>query len=113
VDDSIVRGTTSKKIIELIREAGAREVHLRIAAPPTISPCFYGIDTPRKEDLIASRMSVTEIEKFLQVQSLRYLSMEEINRGLGIQKRMCDACFTGDYPVIPKDPAPQKSTSLQ
>jgi amidophosphoribosyltransferase len=110
VDDSIVRGTTSKKIIELIREAGAREVHLRIAAPPTISPCYYGIDTPNKEHLIAARMSEQEIQHYLQVESLRYLSVEEIHSKLSQKKSMCDACFTGRYPVIPQDPVATKST---
>lgn len=109
VDDSIVRGTTSRKIIELILEAGAREVHLRIAAPPTISPCYYGIDTPRKEDLIAARMTQPEIAKFLGVSSLRYLTMKEIYDGLGVKKKMCDACFTEKYPVPPKDPVLSKS----
>ncbi len=112
VDDSIVRGTTSRKIIELIREAGAKEVHLRIAAPPTVAPCYYGIDTPRKEDLIASRMSVPEIQKYLQVSSLRYLSIENLYAGLGVKKKMCDACFTEKYPVIPKDPIASKSSQL-
>lgn len=112
VDDSIVRGTTSRKIIELLREAGAKEVHLRIAAPPTIAPCYYGIDTPRKEDLIAARLSVSEIAQFLKVNSLRYLSTDEMYRGLSIKKSMCDACFTEKYPVAPKDQLPFKSATL-
>jgi len=112
VDDSIVRGTTSRKIIELILEAGAKEVHLRIAAPPTISPCYYGIDTPRKEDLIAARMTQPEIAKFLGVSSLRYLTMKEIYEGLGVKKKMCDACFTEKYPVFPKDPVPSCKSNL-
>src|SRR4030095_13137289 len=76
IDDSIVRGTTSKKIVRMVREAGAREVHVRISCPPTISPCYYGIDTPNKSDLIAAQMSVEEIRKFIEADSLGYLSLE-------------------------------------
>jgi amidophosphoribosyltransferase len=112
VDDSIVRGTTSKKIVDMIRSAGAKEVHLRISAPPTMHPCFYGIDTPTKEELIASRMSVAEIAKFVGADSVGYLSREGLHaavRGLSIDEAraalaaktttQCDACFSGDYPI--------------
>ena len=110
VDDSIVRGTTSRKIIQILKEAGAKEVHLRISAPPTKSPCYYGIDTPEKDQLIAANKSVEEIEKFLQVNSLRYLNAETMYEKLSIKRPMCDACFTEKYPVIPEHlkEAPQK-----
>ncbi len=102
VDDSIVRGTTSKKIVELLRFAGAKEIHMRISAPMTTHPCHYGIATPTKEELIASGMSLAQIQQFLNVDSLAYLSMPGMYRafsGEGPQSRMCDACFTGNYPV--------------
>lgn len=103
IDDSIVRGTTSRKINQLLKEAGAKEIHLRIAAPPTISPCYYGIDTPRKEELIAANKSLAEIKDFLQVDSLEYLEMSEIYHSLQIKQKMCDACFTEKYPVTPEN----------
>ncbi|MCA9507660.1 MAG: amidophosphoribosyltransferase [Myxococcales bacterium] len=102
VDDSIVRGTTSKKIVELLRLAGASEVHMRISAPMTTHPCHYGIATPTKEELIASRKSVDEIAFFLNVDSLAYLSikgMYEAFSQAGNNANMCDACFSGNYPV--------------
>jgi amidophosphoribosyltransferase len=100
VDDSIVRGTTSKKIVAMLRRAGAREVHLRISAPPTIDPCFYGIDTPDKEDLIASHKSVEEIREFIGVNSLGFLSLEGLYRAVSSTRgKFCDACFTGEYPI--------------
>jgi len=114
VDDSIVRGTTCKKLVKMLRAAGARELHLRVSAPPTRGPCFYGIDTPRKEDLIAARLSVSEIAAHLGVDSLGYLSIEGLYRaveatpvlapggpdGSGISGgRFCDACFSGRYPI--------------
>ncbi len=100
IDDSIVRGTTSKKIVKMIRDAGAKEVHVRISSPPTTGPCFYGIDTPNKDELIASNQSVDEIRKFIGADSLGYLSPQglywfEKNHG----EWFCDACFTGDYPL--------------
>ena len=100
VDDSIVRGTTSRKLISMIRQAGAREVHMRISSPPTTHPCFYGIDTPTREELIASAHSVEEIRTYLSADSLAYLS----HAGLfaftgGRAEGFCDACFTGRYPV--------------
>jgi amidophosphoribosyltransferase len=99
VDDSLVRGTTSKKIVEILRRAGAKEVHLRISAPPTTDPCYYGIDTPSKDELIASSRSVAEIQKFIDVDTLAFLSREGMFRA--VRKdigTMCDACFSGDYP---------------
>jgi len=100
IDDSIVRGTTSRKIIRMLRDAGAKEVHLRISSPPTISPCYYGIDTPTRTELIASSNSVEEIRRFIEADSLAYLSREGMYVFFNGQKRgFCDACFTGDYPV--------------
>lgn len=104
VDDSIVRGTTSKKIVEMMRDAGAKEVHMRISSPPTKHSCFYGIDTPCEDELLASKMSPDEIGKFIGVDSLAYISIDGLYRAVGAAKReknpkFCDACFTGDYPV--------------
>jgi amidophosphoribosyltransferase len=106
VDDSIVRGTTSRKIVSMVRAAGAREVHLRISSPPTTGPCHYGIDTPRRSELIASSHSVEEICKFIQADSLGYLSRDGMYRAVGdLGAQLCDACFTGSYPVpIPREP---------
>jgi amidophosphoribosyltransferase len=99
VDDSIVRGTTMRKLVKLIRAAGAAEVHLRIASPPVTNPCFYGIDTPVRQELIASSHSVEEIQTYLRVDSLAYLSMEGLLEAAGATDNYCDACFTGNYPV--------------
>ena len=102
VDDSIVRGTTSRKIVAMIRAAGAKEVHLRISCPPTTGPCHYGIDTPRRSELIASSHSVEEIARFIQADSLGYLSRDGMYRAVGDpQAPFCDACYTGNYPVPP------------
>ena len=105
VDDSIVRGTTSRKIVQMVREAGATEVHLRISSPPTTHSCFYGIDTPTREQLIASHNTVEEIRKYVGADSLGYLSLEDLETaakdGDGGQG-FCYACFTGNYPVAPK-----------
>jgi amidophosphoribosyltransferase len=98
VDDSIVRGTTSRKIVKMLRDAGAREVHLRISSPPTRWPCFYGIDTPSRGELIASSHSSEEISRYITSDSLGYLSVEGLHRAIGGQG-YCDACFSGDYPV--------------
>jgi amidophosphoribosyltransferase len=109
VDDSIVRGTTSMKIVEMVRNAGAREVHMRIAAPPTTDPCFYGIDTPDKDKLLASRYDVAGMAKFIGVDSLAFLSIDGLYRAMGLPGRdplnptFCDACFTGDYPIALDD----------
>ncbi len=105
IDDSIVRGTTSRKIVEMVRDAGAREVHMRISSPPTAHSCFYGIDTPSTEELLAHSKSVKEICKFIGADSLAYVSIDGMYRAMGETKRnneapqFCDACFTGDYPV--------------
>lgn len=100
IDDSIVRGTTSQKIVRMVRAAGAREVHLRVSCPPTIGPCYYGIDTPKKEELIASSHSVEEIARFVGADSLAYLSHEGMMAAVeDTGDRYCSACFTGNYPV--------------
>jgi|YNPMSStandDraft_1061717.scaffolds.fasta_scaffold10997_2 amidophosphoribosyltransferase len=101
VDDSIVRGTTSRKIVRMVRGAGAREVHLRISCPPTISPCYYGVDTPRKRELIAAHNSVEAIRKFVEADSLGYLSLEALRRAVDDDERPvhCYACYTGVYPT--------------
>lgn len=100
VDDSIVRGTTSKKIVALVREAGAREVHVRISCPPTISPCYYGVNTPKKAELIAAQMSVEEVRKYIEADSLGYLSMEGMMQAMGFDRdSVCAACWDGKYPT--------------
>jgi amidophosphoribosyltransferase len=100
VDDSIVRGTTSRKIVRMVREAGAREVHVRISCPPTISPCYYGVDTPTKEELIASSNTPEEICRFLGADSLGYLSMTGLKQAVGdTQGNFCTSCYTGVYPT--------------
>lgn len=100
VDDSIVRGTTSKKLVAMLRQAGAREIHLRVSSPPTTNPCFYGIDTPDKHELIAAKHSIEEIAAYIGVDSLAYLSIEGLYRAVeSTQGKFCDACFTGNYPA--------------
>jgi len=100
VDDSIVRGTTSRKIVRMVRQAGAREVHLRISCPPTISPCFYGVDTPTKSELIASNHTVEEIRRFVEADSLGFLSLGSLRKAMADDKHeYCYACYTGDYPT--------------
>jgi len=100
IDDSIVRGTTSRKIVKMVRAAGAREVHMRISCPPTISPCFYGVDTPTKKELIASSHTVQEIGKYIEADSLAYLSYEGMLRAVGgSETEFCTACYTGRYPL--------------
>jgi len=103
VDDSMVRGTTSRKIVKMIRDARAKEVHMRISSPPSISPCFYGIDTPTKEELIASSHRVEEINNYITSDSLSYLSLEGLYKAVGETTGFCDACFTGKYPVKVED----------
>lgn len=101
VDDSIVRGTTSKKIVEMVREAGAKEVHMRISCPPTAHSCYYGVDTPDRDHLIAAHMSVEEIANAIGVDSLGYLSLEGMLESCGIDaSRSCNACWTGKYPTL-------------
>jgi amidophosphoribosyltransferase len=100
IDDSLVRGTTSKKIIQILREAGAKEVHLRIASPATISPCYYGVDTPQKSQLIAANMSTEEIRKFVGADTLAYLSLDGLFKSLGkTGDTFCAACFNEKYPT--------------
>jgi amidophosphoribosyltransferase len=101
IDDSIVRGTTSKKIVRLIRNAGAKEVHMRISCPPTISPCFYGVDTPSKKHLIAANKTIEEIRAYIGADSLAYLSLEGLKKacGEGEVTSYCSACYTGHYPT--------------
>ena len=100
IDDSIVRGTTSRKIVKMLRDAGAKEVHLRISAPPILHPCFYGIDTPNKEELIAHTNNLEETRQYLAADSLAYLSLEKMMEVLeNGKKKFCSACFDGNYPV--------------
>ncbi len=110
VDDSVVRGTTSRKIKEMILDAGAKEVHFRIASPPTAWPCFYGVDTPQREKLLAATMSEEEMREHLNVDSLKFISLDGLYRAVGEAKgrnkaspQYCDACFSGEYPVEPAD----------
>jgi amidophosphoribosyltransferase len=104
VDDSIVRGTTSRKIVKMLRDAGAREVHVRISAPPTTHPCFYGIDTPTRSELIAASHTPEEIGKYLTCDSIGYLSAEGMHAVVRTAaegpNRHCDACFTGEYSTV-------------
>jgi len=100
IDDSIVRGTTSKKIVQMVREAGAKEIHVRISCPPTVSPCYYGVDTPNKSELIASQMSVNEICQYIGADSLGYLSLEGMIEASGLKPNsVCVACWNEDYPT--------------
>lgn len=110
VDDSVVRGTTSRKIKEMILDAGAKEVHFRIASPPTAWPCFYGVDTPQREKLLAATMSEEEMRDHLGIDSLKFISLDGLYRAVGEAKgrdpnapQYCDACFSGEYPVEPRD----------
>jgi amidophosphoribosyltransferase len=111
VDDSIVRGTTSRKIVRMVREAGAVQVHVRISCPPTISPCYYGVDTPTREELIASRNSVEQIREFLGADSLGYLSLGSLRQAVEDRRgTYCLACYTGEYPTdaVQQEIAPAK-----
>ena len=113
VDDSIVRGTTSRKIIRMLRDAGAKEVHMRISSPATISPCYYGIDTPTRSELIASTNSVEEIRRYIEADSLAYLSNEGMYAYFGGRREgFCDACFTAKYPVHFEDEGHTKQLHL-
>ena len=110
VDDSVVRGTTSRKIKDMILEAGAAEVHFRIASPPTAWPCFYGVDTPERAKLLAATMTEDEMRDWIGVNSLKFISLDGLYRAAGEaggrnpqQPQFCDACFSGDYPVVPAD----------
>jgi amidophosphoribosyltransferase len=109
VDDSIVRGTTSKKIVQMVRQAGAKEVHMRISSPPTAHPCYYGIDTPAQEKLLAHNYSVAEMADLIGVDSLAFISLDGLYRAMGepgrdpAQPQFCDACFSGEYPTALPD----------
>jgi amidophosphoribosyltransferase len=115
IDDSIVRGTTSRKLVKMVRNAGAREVHMRISCPPTVSPCFYGVDTPRRAELIAATHSLEEIRKYLNADSLAYLSLDGLTKAVreGTSK-YCTSCYTGVYPVaFPRDEAAYLQLALK
>jgi amidophosphoribosyltransferase len=105
VDDSIVRGTTSRKIVEMVRAAGAKEVHMRISSPPTTHSCYYGIDTPERGKLLAAQHDLVEMARIIGVDSLAFISLDGLYRALGKPNRdpakpaYCDACFTGDYAI--------------
>jgi amidophosphoribosyltransferase len=115
IDDSIIRGTTSRKIVRMIRSAGAREVHMRISCPPTISPCFYGVDTPRRSELIAATHTLEEIRKYLDADSVAYLSLEGMTDAVrGGRSKYCTSCYTGNYPVaFPRDEAAYLQLALK
>ena len=115
VDDSIVRGTTSRKIVRMVRAAGATEVHVRISCPPTISPCYYGIDTPSKSELIAATHTMEEIRDFLEADSIAYLSLEGLLSAVDTDRgSYCSSCYTGRYPVeFPRDEATYLQLALK
>ncbi len=115
VDDSIVRGTTSRKIVKMVRSAGAREVHMRISCPPTVSPCFYGIDTPQRSELIAATHTLDEIRKYLDADSVSYLSLDGLTGAVrGGRSKYCTSCYTGVYPVaFPRDEAAYLQLALK
>jgi amidophosphoribosyltransferase len=115
VDDSIVRGTTSRKIVRMVRGAGATEVHMRISCPPTISPCFYGVDTPRRSELIAATHTIEEIRRYLDADSVSYLSLEGLTGAVrGGKNAYCTSCYTGEYPVaFPRDEAAYLQLALK
>jgi amidophosphoribosyltransferase len=121
IDDSIVRGTTSLKIVQMMRDAGATQVHMRIASPPTRHSCFYGVDTPEREKLLAAQHNVEEMRAFIHADSLAFVSIDGMYKALGEANRSsdhpqyCDACFTGDYPTRLTDQdeiAPENQLSL-
>jgi amidophosphoribosyltransferase len=101
IDDSIIRGTTSRKIVRMIRNAGATEVHMRVSCPPTISPCFYGVDTPSKKELIAANQTIDEIRAYIGADSVAYLSLDGLKKACadGEKTTYCTACYTGTYPT--------------
>lgn len=117
VDDSIVRGTTSRKIVDMVRAAGAREVHMRVSSPPTVHSCYYGIDTPQESELLAHTHTVEQMREYIGVDSLAFVSLDGLYRALGQAKRdstqpqYCDACFSGDYAIELTDLTQPKSTS--
>jgi amidophosphoribosyltransferase len=107
VDDSIVRGTTSRKLVRMLRRNGATAVHFRVGSPPVTHPCFYGIDTPSRRELIGALKDVEEIRQYLEADTLGYLSLEGLRACEHEGGRFCDACFTGDY-AVPVDPGTGK-----
>ncbi|HEU4401843.1 MAG TPA: amidophosphoribosyltransferase, partial [Candidatus Polarisedimenticolia bacterium] len=112
IDDSIVRGTTSRKIVSMVRAAGAREVHMRISSAPTQGPCYYGVDTPRRSELIASSHSVDEIKRYIRADSLGYLSLEGMFRAVRENQSFCTSCYTNKYPVpFPEEEEVQKAAA--
>jgi amidophosphoribosyltransferase len=115
VDDSIVRGTTSRKIVKMVRAAGATEVHMRISCPPTISPCFYGVDTPRRSELIAATHTLDEIRRYIGADSLGYISVDGLLESVGpTRNAYCTSCYTGKYPVaFPRDEAAYLQLALK
>ena len=119
IDDSIVRGTTSMKIVQMMRDAGAAEIHMRVASPPTEHSCFYGVDTPERSKLLAATKNLDEMTKFIVADSLAFVSIDGLYRALGDTKRNnacpqhCDACFTGDYPTTLTDQADRQTDEGQ
>jgi amidophosphoribosyltransferase len=117
VDDSLVRGTTSRKIVAMLMAAGAKEVHMRISAPPTTHSCYYGLDTPTRSELIASSNTVEEIAAYVGCTTLQYLTHDGLMESLGTQTGdacgFCSACFTGEYPVAIEDGNPDKLVSIK
>jgi amidophosphoribosyltransferase len=116
IDDSIVRGTTSLKIVQMMRDAGAREVHMRIASPPTRHSCFYGVDTPERAKLLAAQMNLEAMTDYIKADSLAFISIDGLYRALGdhrdpLEPQRCDACFTGDYPTVLTDMEEQSGTA--
>jgi amidophosphoribosyltransferase len=99
VDDSIVRGTTTREIVKMLRDAGANEVHLRISSPPFMNPCYYGIDTPTRDDLLAANHSIPEMNEFIGSDSLEFITLENLRRAIQLDGECCDACLTGSYPA--------------
>lgn len=114
VDDSIVRGTTSKKIVNMVRAAGAKEIHMRVSSPPTTHPCYYGIDTPVRDELLAARQSLEEMRKFIAADSLDFISLAGLYKAVGgYGKGYCDSCFSGNYPISsPESPMDPQLTLL-
>ena len=119
IDDSIVRGTTSMKIVEMMRDAGASEVHFRVASPPTAHSCFYGVDTPERAKLLAAQMDVEPMREFIRADSLAFISINGLYRAVGAKQRngncpqFCDACFTGDYPTSLTDLSASEQKAAQ
>ena len=119
IDDSIVRGTTSLKIVQMMRDAGATEVHFRVASPPTAHSCYYGVDTPERSKLLAARMELEPMREFIKADGLAFISIDGLYRAVGKESRdkgcpqFCDACFTGDYPTRLTDIARREHGAAQ